>query len=556
MKKEKRKSISWLMGGVVALTFLGSGSLAAAQTVTSYNDLAWGTGQLETNITKITSPNGGSVQPFTGQLVDFGTGNPTAVTLTVTGGLFDGDPSATQGADPTTGDAVDIFAGKVNGLGVLSYINMAGSDLVLTFTNMGPNKVYDLTFFAHRDNYAWDRASLVTISGQDAFVNTSSIATDNPDTGTYPGGVLFTGPTSPSTRLPADNDNGYVARFSNIKSGSDGTVVLTISFDGNMASQFLGKYGGALRLIESGGTSNDVDGDGKADIVWRHKGNGAVAVWLMDGLTMGPFGIPGGAPTTWIIKGIGDLDGDGKADLVWRNTSTGEVEGWLMDGFGAPTMRVISGPVSAKWEIAGVGDLNGDGKADLVWRNTTDGSVAGWLMNGLSTPTQGNMLVISGPVAAAWAIEGVGDLDGNNTADIIWRHTITGAVAVWFMNGLSAPIMSMIGGVVSLEWEIEGVGDLDDDEKADLVWRHTGNGSVGVWLMNGASITSTAVLGGVSSNWEIKQVADVNGDGKADLVWRNTDNGDVGVWLMDGVNAPTTMGVVKSSVSLEWEIQP
>ncbi len=98
--------------------------------------------------------------------------------------------------------------------------------------------------------------------------------------------------------------------------------------------------------------------------------------------------------------------------------------------------------------------------------------------------------------------------------------------------------------------------DLNGDGKADLVWRNTANGSVGVWLMNGTKIFSTEIIGGAPSHWEIKQVADVNGDGKADLVWRNTDNGDVGGWLMDGVNAPTTMGVVKSSVSLEWKIQP
>ena len=87
----------------------------------------------------------------------------------------------------------------------------------------------------------------MTISGPDAFTNTSSAATDNPN---EVGGVLFTGPTDPSTRLPADNDNGYVARFDAIDPGSDGEVVLTVSFDGNVASQFKGKYANAVRLQE------------------------------------------------------------------------------------------------------------------------------------------------------------------------------------------------------------------------------------------------------------------------------------------------------------------
>ena len=100
---------------------------------TAYNDLAWGTGQLSSNITTITSPNGGSGLPSSGQLLDFGTGLPTPVSLTVTGGSFIGDAQAAQGANPTTGDALTLFNGIVSGQGAISYINQAGSALVLTF---------------------------------------------------------------------------------------------------------------------------------------------------------------------------------------------------------------------------------------------------------------------------------------------------------------------------------------------------------------------------------------------------------------------------------------
>ena len=103
--------------------------------------------------------------------------------------------------DPTTGtDAFDAFDGKVSGQGAISYVDGVSEVLVLTLTNMDQNKVYDLTFFSDRDRVSaddWDRASLVTISGQDAFVNTSSVASDNPS---EIGGVIFTGPTDTSTR--------------------------------------------------------------------------------------------------------------------------------------------------------------------------------------------------------------------------------------------------------------------------------------------------------------------------------------------------------------------
>ena len=170
----------------------------------------------------ITSPNGGSGLPSSGQLLDHGTGLPTPVSLTVAGGSFVGDAQAAHGANPMTDDAFTLFSGIVSGQGALSYINQAGSALVLTFTGLDPSKVYDLAYFAHRNKYAWSRASLVTLSAQAAFTNSSSVATDNPNES---GGVLFTGPTDTSTRLTADNDNGYVARFSNINPCSDGRVV-------------------------------------------------------------------------------------------------------------------------------------------------------------------------------------------------------------------------------------------------------------------------------------------------------------------------------------------
>jgi hypothetical protein len=30
---------------------------------------------------------------------------------------------------------------------------------------------------------------------------------------------------------------------------------------------------------------------------------------------------------------VTDLDGDDRADLVWRHAQTGDVRGWLMNGF-------------------------------------------------------------------------------------------------------------------------------------------------------------------------------------------------------------------------------
>src|SRR5262245_10596884 len=56
---------------------------------------------------------------------------------------------------------------------------------------------------------------------------------------------------------------------------------------------------------------------------------------------------------------VRDFDGDGKADLAWRHTQTGDVVGWLMEGL-APkqTARIASAPVA--WQLVGMADLDGD----------------------------------------------------------------------------------------------------------------------------------------------------------------------------------------------------
>jgi hypothetical protein len=111
---------------------------------------------------------------------------------------------------------------------------------------------------------------------------------------------------------------------------------------------------------------------------------------------------------SWQIAGVGDVDGDGRADLVWRNTQTGDVAAWLMNGATVAQSLVVSSGVPLIWQIVRVADVNGDGKADLVWHNTSPqsippGAVAVWLMNGGGV-TQAPVLADQTPFSLAGPI--------------------------------------------------------------------------------------------------------------------------------------------------------
>ena len=86
-----------------------------------------------------------------------------------------------------------------------------------------------------------------------------------------------------------------------------------------------------------------------------------------------------------------DMDGDGKADLVWLSKSGSTTVWWNQ-------FTVIKGSrkLNAKWSKAnggkpvglGIGafrkdvqlaDIDGDGKADFIWIHPEDGSVSVWI---------------------------------------------------------------------------------------------------------------------------------------------------------------------------------
>ncbi len=330
--------------------------------------------------------------------------------------------------------------------------------------------------------------------------------------------------------------------------------------DGNprfVADACTGDSGAAVDMgaYEFQGTSCDLSNVTTHDILWRHDG-GQTFIWLMDGTQGIGQGSPGGAnPDDWEVAGVGDFDRDGYADILWRHTVSGLVYVWFIEG----TELVDWGPVGAaslQWEIVGTGNFDGDpeGGSDILWRNTLSGQVFIWLIDGTQVIEAGS----PGTTGQVWQIDGVGDFDGDRRYDILWRHTVSGQVFIWFIDGTQRAGQGPAGGASPDDWAIAGIGDFDGLASTptpthDILWRHTTTGQILIWLMDGTTRIGQGSPGSAGQIWQIVDTGDLDGDGHADILWRNQPaSGQVFAWFIEGT-ARVGQGPL-GGVSHAWQI--
>ncbi len=200
--------------------------------------------------------------------------------------------------------------------------------------------------------------------------------------------------------------------------------------------------------------------------------------------------------------------------------------------------------------------MNADATGDLLWHNPTTGAVGVWFTNGLTK--SGGPATISAPLT--WSVQGMGDLDDDGDADLLWKDSATNLFHVWLMDGQTVSTNSVVlnSSPVAANFVVLAIADFDGDRKADVLLRDNNNGQTIVWKMNANVRVSGSVIAGGNmppATFQFIGTGDFNGDGRQDLLWRRISDGVILGWLMNGF-VPIESAVIgnASPITSEWQI--
>ncbi len=261
------------------------------------------------------------------------------------------------------------------------------------------------------------------------------------------------------------------------------------------------------------------------------------------------------------IPVIGDFDGDGLADVFWRHVDTSQRSSlpataaiWLSNGDGTvQTIGNVNGQNGQLIQYApSAADFNGDGLSDILWSDqdqygSSYTNMVVWLSNGDGTFTQVNTSATGGSPAAP-TLHGhrmySADFNGDGKTDLFFNHTDlygrTSAPGTRFIllsngDGTFQTVSNVNGQDGAFAGWSPSTGDFDGDGLSDILWMGAGiyghsDSTLTIWFSQGDGTftqVNTSANGGSPAapalNGHLRSSGDFNADGKTDLLFSYSD---------------------------------
>ncbi|GAB3381123.1 FG-GAP repeat domain-containing protein [Lysobacter fragariae] len=280
---------------------------------------------------------------------------------------------------------------------------------------------------------------------------------------------------------------------------------------------------------------NDLDGDGRSDLIWRNAATGTIVYWSHASAAVARYvqvdhlasSVPSGfdlrrmSPALTIGEGIFYSP---RGTLLVRDAGTG-FDFDLFPHNGSTGYSAYKSLGTSDWKAVGAGDFDGNGTSDVLYRNQRDGR--NFLHAEAAWADWSGVYPVASVSNLAWTVAGIGDFDGDARSDVLWRNATTGQNAIW-RSGNAATRLG-IASVRDLDWKVATVGDFDGDGRSDILWRNTRTGANAIWK-SGNNLLRQVVANVIDQRWQVTATGDFNGDGKWDLFWRNSATGANVIW--------------------------
>jgi gliding motility-associated-like protein len=256
----------------------------------------------------------------------------------------------------------------------------------------------------------------------------------------------------------------------------------------------------------------------------------------------------------------GDLNGDGKPDLiatesgatdkvfVLKNVSTGIGN----FSFSSPSSITLAGKRPKRIEIA---DLDLDGKPEVLITSQGSNTVTILInQSSLASISFAPITPIEVSIPGAVSTEGlaVEDLNGDGLPEIVTSQFQTNS-NLYVIENKSAPGSFTAGDIktLSVGTPIKNIriGDLDGDQKADIAFTQLISSSVGIFLNQSSNVLAFASLKTFETDatpWGV-DFGDLDGDGKVDIAMASLTKKSITIF-----NNKSTAG----NLSFEKLIQP